>query len=309
MLSPDETRQRYLEAVDRFVDKLRDDQNVIAVILCGSLSYDTVWEKSDVDITLVVRDQQLNNKSYCIVEDGIILNVALIQRSHFRRRMERTVEGSAMHSYYAKGRIIYTTDASLHEYFEEIKQLGEADLERCIFFKATEIIGCLNKSEKWLIVKEDHKYCQYYLLHAARAIADMELYFHGEIPTRESILRAKETSPDIMQYFYDDAMSFLWSQDRLAEAIARLDAYLVERLDLISRPLLEFLADGEIRTISEIVKQFNSDSHYIESICEYLSDKGVIEKVSKTIRITPKSRMAVEEAAYLHPGSMAELAE
>jgi predicted nucleotidyltransferase len=60
----EDIKQRYLDAVDSFIDKLRDDQNVIAVILCGSLSYDKVWEKSDIDLTVVVRDQQLNSHSY-----------------------------------------------------------------------------------------------------------------------------------------------------------------------------------------------------------------------------------------------------
>ena len=45
-----EIKERYLAAVDSFVDKVRDDPNVIAVIVCGSLAYDVVWEKSDMKV-------------------------------------------------------------------------------------------------------------------------------------------------------------------------------------------------------------------------------------------------------------------
>lgn len=297
-------RKRYMDAVNAFIDKIRDDQNVIAVIVCGSLSYDTVWEKSDVDMTVVVRDQQLRNSSYCIVEDGIILNVSLIQRSSFRRGMEKSLAGSFSHSYFSKGKIVYTTDESLYEYFEEIRQPGQRDLELSIFNAAGELIGALNKAEKWLVVKNDLKYCQYYLLRAAGTIANMEILIRGEVPTRESIQRAKELSPELIKYYYEDGMSFQWSRERLEEGIRKLDEYIEGHMDVISRPVLEFMADGEIKTLSSICEYFRGDSHFLEGILEYMSEKGVVEKVSKTIRITPKSRMAVEEVAYFDPCAM-----
>jgi hypothetical protein len=123
-----EIKERYLEALDSFVDKVRDDPNVIAVIVSGSLAYDVVWEKSDIDMTLVVRDQQLKNDSYCIVEDGIIINVYLMVRSVFKRGMERSLGGSFTQSYMSRGRIVYTTDDSLYEYFEDIKRIGSDDI-------------------------------------------------------------------------------------------------------------------------------------------------------------------------------------
>lgn len=50
-----ELRERYLAAVDRFVEKVKPDPNVLAVIVSGSLAYDLLWEKSDIDMSVVVR--------------------------------------------------------------------------------------------------------------------------------------------------------------------------------------------------------------------------------------------------------------
>lgn len=296
-------KQRYTNAVNCFIEKLKDDQNIISVIVCGSLSYDTVWEKSDVDMTVIVRDQQLKNHSYCIVEDGIIINVYLIQRSDFRRGMERNIGGSISHSFYSKGQVVYTTDESIKEYFEELKQIGIKDQEMSIFKTACELVGCLNKAEKWLKVRNDYLYSQYYILKAVSIMANMELILHNEIPTRESILRAKEINPELIKYFYEDAMSYQWNYERLSDAIKKIDEYLVVNIELISKPLIEFLSDNEVKSLTDIAHFTNDDTHFVEGICEYLSDKGVIEKVSKTIRITPKSRMAVEEVAYLYFGT------
>ena len=40
----------YNQALDSFLAKVKQDRYIIAAILFGSLSHDTVWRKSDIDI-------------------------------------------------------------------------------------------------------------------------------------------------------------------------------------------------------------------------------------------------------------------
>ena len=68
-------KERYQSAIDQFIDKIKDDVNIVAVILGGSLAYDVIWEKSDVDLTVVVRDQQLKHETLSVDEDGITFNI------------------------------------------------------------------------------------------------------------------------------------------------------------------------------------------------------------------------------------------
>ena len=37
---------------------MKEDRSVLAAILCGSLSHDTVWAKSDIDLALVTIDDK-----------------------------------------------------------------------------------------------------------------------------------------------------------------------------------------------------------------------------------------------------------
>ena len=48
--------KRYRDALDSLVTKVQKDRNIIAAILCGSMSYDQVWDKSDIDLLLVQRE-------------------------------------------------------------------------------------------------------------------------------------------------------------------------------------------------------------------------------------------------------------
>jgi predicted nucleotidyltransferase len=49
-------QSQYEEAVAQLVEKLQRDPYIVAAILLGSLSYDVVWEKSDIDMLLVTEE-------------------------------------------------------------------------------------------------------------------------------------------------------------------------------------------------------------------------------------------------------------
>lgn len=295
-----EMKERFQAATESFISKVKDDPNVIAVIICGSLAYDQVWEKSDIDMTLVVRDQLLKNESYSIVEDEITINVHLIVRSGFKRYLDNIKGGSFMHSYLAKGHIVFTSDDSLIEYFEDFKKMGSDDVALSIFLIACELVHQCDKCLKWLTVKKDPLYAQYYLLKAAESIARMEVNLSGEPPTREAILRAYTLNPGMITPYYQEAMSHHYNEEEISNAIQGIYRYLEQHLSIIKKPVLEYMSDQEIKTVTLITKYFHTESHFITGIFDYLAEMGVIAKVSQTIRITPKSKMAVEEIAYLY---------
>ena len=295
-----ELKARFNAAVDSFVSKVKDDPNVIAVIVCGSVAYDVVWEKSDIDMTVIVRDQILKSTSYCIVEDGITINVDLVVRSGFKRWLEKSIGGSFSQSYFSKGKIVYTSDESLYEYFEDMKTIGSDDIALSVFNQGCELVGILHKCEKWLTARKDPLYAQYFLLKAAEVIAKMESCINGETSSREGLQKALKLNPEVITPFYQEAMSHHFSEEEASRAIENLDKYLEQRLDIIKKPVIEFMADEQIKTSTLISKHFHMESHFIIGMFEYLADKGVIEKVSQTIRITPKSKLAVEELGFLY---------
>ncbi|MDP4088335.1 MAG: nucleotidyltransferase [Bacillota bacterium] len=295
-----ELKERYNAAVDSFVSKVRDDPNVVAVIVCGSLAYDLIWEKSDIDMTVIVRDQNLKTNSYCILEDGITINVELVVRSGFKRWMDSQLGGSFSQSYFAKGTIVFTDDDSLYEYLEDIRKMGSDDIALSVFYMACELTGIYDKCRKWLTVRKDTLYAQYYILKAAEVIANMELCLNGEPASRQSLQKALKLNPEAITPFYQEAMSHHFSEEEAAVAIEKMDNYLEQHLDTIKKPVIEFMSDQQIKTVTLIAKYFHTEGHFIVGIFDYLAVKGVIEKVSQTIRITPKGRMAVEELGYLY---------
>ncbi|OKP83213.1 nucleotidyltransferase [Paenibacillus sp. P3E] len=295
-----ELRARYIAAQNSFIGKVSSDPNVIAIIISGSLAYDVIWEKSDIDMTMVVRDQPLATTTYCIDEDGILINVYLVVRSDFKRGMERALGGSFAQSYYSKGKMVYSTDDSLIEYFEDLKIIGSDDIAISALHIASQLVFLRDKTRKWLTVRQDLLYAQYYLLKAAESVAHMELCIRGEAISREAIQRAQLLNPEVLAPLYQDAMSHHMTIAEIESGLECLDKVLERHLPIFSRPVLEFMRDQEIKTATLINKHFHVQSDQLVGVMDYLVQQGILEKVTQTIRITPKSKPAVEEAGYLY---------
>ena len=47
---------QFTAALDAVIAQVKRDRSILAAILCGSLSHDTVWALSDIDLVLVTID-------------------------------------------------------------------------------------------------------------------------------------------------------------------------------------------------------------------------------------------------------------
>src|SRR5262245_32361657 len=104
-------RQKFTGALDALVEQVKGDRCVLAAILCGSLSHDTVWAKSDIDLVLVTTDdKKADRESLALYADGVNVHAFLLPRAEFRKAVEGSVRNSFMHSLLAKGRLLYTHD-------------------------------------------------------------------------------------------------------------------------------------------------------------------------------------------------------
>src|SRR5213082_1896135 len=110
----DTAPQKFAAALDALVEQVKRDRSILAAILCGSLSHDTVWEKSDIDLALVTIDDKLVERSgLSLNAGGVNVHVSLMPRTQFRKTVEGAVHNSFMHSLLAKGRLLYTHDESI----------------------------------------------------------------------------------------------------------------------------------------------------------------------------------------------------
>lgn len=298
-------QQRFEEALESLVERVKEDDHILAAILCGSLSYDVVWDKSDIDLVLVCTDdKKTNTHLVSLVEDDINIHVTVQPRLEFRRSIESSVRNTFEHSMYARGRLLYSKDPSIDELFHELSRLGEYDTQVQLMGVAQHALFVLYKARKWFEIKDDLYYTARWIVQTALPLAEVEVSLAGEIVDREALARALELNPAVFQKIYSDLFEQPVTREKLEQGIDVIDDYLEEKADLLFGPVLEYLraAFGEPRSATQIEHYFkrNFGINGISTACEWLSDIGRIEKASTPVKLTTRSQVQVDEVAFLY---------
>ncbi|SEM60770.1 hypothetical protein [Paenibacillus sp. OV219] len=298
------TSAMYQEALQAFVEKTRNDDQVIAAILLGSLSYDQVWEKSDIDIKLIVHDQKLIKHGMCFVENGIAINASIQTRDEFKRWIEKSLSTSFVHSYMLRGTLLFTKDKSLEDYIANIRYIGDRDRQLQLLQLGCFVLGGLAKAEKWLYVKEDELYSAFWMIKMIDTLAQIEVIRNNEVPMREAVLQAMKINPVFFQEIYIGLVGGAVDKAKVKAALERIVLFVQEREKELFSPILDYLnLEQDVRSISEIVEKIGivirMDTGTLELACSWLVNRGYLALFPSDVKATPKSRVYLEEPAYL----------
>jgi predicted nucleotidyltransferase len=297
-------RQKFTAALDSLVEQVKGDRSVIAVILCGSLSHDTVWAKSDIDLVLVTADdKKASRESVSLYADGVNVHAILIPRAEFRKMAEGSARSSFMHSFLAKGRLLYAHDPTIEALCARLHDAGERDTQMQLLRAATAALPAIYKAHKWFVTRGDLDYTALWILAAATPLAQIEVLAAGLLADREVIPQALELNPAFFRTVYTDLLNTKKTRKNVQAALAAVNGYIAERTAALFGPVIDHLREvGETRSCTEIEDHFrrNFDVGGVTTACEYLADRGLIGKAATTVQLTKKSNVRVQELAFFY---------
>lgn len=296
--------QKFNAALETLVEKIRSDRSILAAILCGSLSHDTVWDKSDIDLVLVtIDDKKTADESRALYADGINVHALLVPRTEFRKTVEGSIRSGFQHSFLTKGRLLYTHDETIARLCEQLHVIGERDIQVQFLNAGCGALASIYKAHKWFRTRGDLEYTALWILYAATHLAKIEVLKARLLVDREVIPQAMNLNPAFFKMIYTDLLNTRKTPKNVQAALSAIDSYLAERAQELFGPVMDYLREiGEARAVTEIEDHFkrNFGMHGVTGICEYLADQGLIGKASLPVRLTPKSNVNVEELAFFH---------
>jgi len=296
--------EKFRRAVSALVEEVKEDRSILAAVLCGSLSHDTVWAKSDVDLVLVtVDDKKIGEGSLSLYADGLNVHAILMPRAVFRGTVQSAIRNSFMHSLLAKGRLLYTHDETIGELMARLQEIGERDTQVQLLRAGIAALGPIYKAHKWVLTRADLNYTALWILYAATPLAQIEVFGRRLLADREVIPQALHLNPTFFKTIYVDMLNLKKTRANVDAALDAIDRYLLERAPTLFAPVIEHLRDiGEARSCTEIETHFQKTLglNGVTIACEYLSDQGLIGKASTTAQLTRKSNVSVQELAFFH---------
>ena len=300
----DAVQQRFTVALEALVEQVRKDRSILAVILCGSLSHDVVWEKSDIDLMLVtIDDKKVQASDLPLYADGVNVHANLIPRTEFRKAIEGSFDNSFVRALLAKGRLLYTHDDTIADLCRQAQKIGAHDTKLQLLAAATHALPSIYKAHKWLITRGDLDYTALWILYAATGLAQIEVVSHRLVADREVIPQAMQLNPEFFKKIYTDMLNSRKTRKSVQAALDAIDRYMLDRAPALFALIIDHLRDvGEARSAREIDQYFSRhlDVNHVTTACEYLADQQMIGKASLPVRLTKKSTTEVQELAFFY---------
>jgi len=298
------TQQKFTEALAALIEQVKEDHSILAAILCGSLSYDAVWAKSDIDLVLVtIDDKKAPAGGLSLYADGVNVHAFLMPRTEFRKAVEGSIHNSFMHSFLAKGKLLYTHDRTIADLCDRLDEIGDRDTQVQFLRAATGALPAIYKAHKFFVTRGDLDYTALWILYAATPLARIEVIGARLLADREVIPQAMKLNPDFFKTIYADLLNAKKTRKSVQAALDAVDRYVAERAATLFGLVIDHLREvGEARSCTEIEDHFkrNYGVEGVTTACEYLADQGLIGKASTPVRITKKSNVEVQELAFFY---------
>jgi hypothetical protein len=206
-------------------------------------------------------------------------------------------------NFFALREIVYSKDPSIESWFKKANSVATKDQERELLTFSTWTIHAHRHARKRLDIKGDLELAAQETLGAAYSVAHTEIIRRGQVWEEDVIYRAIEGAPDLFQTIYLDVLAKRKNRRVLAKALDAVDGYLDEHYRAHLKPLLAYLKkQNRLVPLSEMSDHFAYSQLYpwhLESACEWLERKGLLQKLSAPFKLTKRSTERVEEPAYL----------
>jgi uncharacterized protein len=130
---------RFETALNQLIERIAEDRYVLAVVLVGSLSKETIWQRESLGLWIIEADgvrRRLPSDGAderifrILVENGIDIHAELIPRSRFKMMVEGASRTAFSCSFFAHRQIVYSKDPSITNWFKKANSIAAKDQDR-----------------------------------------------------------------------------------------------------------------------------------------------------------------------------------
>src|SRR4051812_16460005 len=207
---------RFETALNQFIDRISGDRYVLAVVLVGSLSKETIWARETLGLWIIEADgvtRRLPSDGNeerifrILAENGINIHAQVIPRSRFKQMVEGSSRTAFSCNFFAERKVVYCNDRSIESWFKQANTVAIKDQERELLAFSTWTIHAVQHARKRLEIKQDLDLASQDLLSAAHSLAYAEIIRKGTVWEGDVIYKAMELDPELFQIVYLDVLA------------------------------------------------------------------------------------------------------
>ena len=229
---------KYDNALNSFVEELKQDNHVICIMYGGSLKERFINETSIVDIFVIVVDDKQENLYYTCIHDDIVFDVVVWGRLQIMQNLSNQLGFLERYSGFSTFDVLFSRDDQFVKQFNDVRTMRKETFNAYFMEDASQILNFISQISKHLQLRNDTSYCQYLFIKISECLARMEHMLRNQPIGTDFVVDAKNMNPVTMNYFNTHAIAESWDVEKCNQALKTLNEYLSGHIVDLSKPIL-----------------------------------------------------------------------
>ncbi|GCD11388.1 nucleotidyltransferase domain-containing protein [Clostridium tagluense] len=278
---------QYQKAFNSVVDRIKIDESVLSVMVFGSMVTGDLWEESDIDLFVIVKENFEKIRDIHTEEKDVPVHIKLMGKEKFIQIYSDNLKGGYIHRIFSSSRLVFSKDMDITVRFDGGRFFPDIDRERWGMFFLGKLLKDMGVCKKYLW--SNGIYTSYTT--AIRCIEKYSRLFvnsSGYMISKDVLAMAMNLNEDFKQCV--DKLFF--EKTNLAETIQETMTFLEESINssiksncnLLLNYMREqdkFLSAEEIMA-EDLFVDFDID---MEELLNKLWERDIIKKESRDFKI------------------------
>lgn len=290
---------QYQKAFNSVLDRIRMDESVLSVMVFGSMVTGDLWEESDIDLFVIVKENFEKIRNIYTEEKGVPVHIKLMSKEKFIQIYSDNLKGGYMHRIFSSSRLVFSKDMDITVRFDGGRFFPDVDRERWGMFFLGKLLKDMGVCKKYL--SSNGLYTSY-----SAAIRCIEKYSRlfvnssGYMISKDVMTMALNLNED----FKLRVDKLFFEKSNIAETIQETMIFLEESINssiksnctLLLNYMREkdkFLSAEEIMA-DDLFKDFDID---MEELLNKLWERDIIKKESRDFKMD-KDKILFKQNVY-----------
>jgi uncharacterized protein len=287
----------YQDACDIALNKLKNNEQVIAIVVYGSIISGDIWEKSDIDFLVIAKEENKMETVHCKILD-VPMHINYISKNTFIDSYNSMLKGGTFHKAFFMGKLVYCIDKAVEEIYNSTRFYSDRDKSIRNIEILCNLLKSMHYAKKYMVTGK-HETAFQWSVEVLKNYARILMNSNGHITDNDILSFAVNMNTNVENVFVtlNDDKPLL---GRLNYIVDATEKFILVNVEMISQPIIQYLrqirkpcSSADIHS-SEEFKQINAD---INILLEILSSMGLIKEKSRKY-MTGNNEYLIDEIVY-----------
>ncbi|MCY6483597.1 nucleotidyltransferase domain-containing protein [Clostridium aestuarii] len=277
------TIQKYQNAFNLLIDRLKNNESVLAVMVFGSVITGDLWEESDIDLFVISKDNIQEIKNIYTEDQGVPVHIKLMNKEKLMHLHEDSLIGGFIHRIFVSSRLVFSKDEEVTVRYNTGRYYPDIDREKWNMVYLGKVLKNMSICKKYLT--NDNIYMSYNS--AVKCVQEFsKLYVNasGHMISKDVMTMAMNLNDE----FKELVDKLFFNMDNKVQTIndmIEFFQYNIEKdLKKYTSLLLRYMREKNCLLSSENIKKDELFKNYkvdFENILNELWNRGIIKRGSR----------------------------